>query len=113
MTKTAVTMAVAATLDCLNRSDREANGLYFATTTAPYKEKQGAAIIASAVDLNKECHTGDFTNSLRAGSIAMKSAVDAVKSGSAENIIVTASDCRIGCAPRADLNNSLAMGLQP
>ena len=62
-----VTMAVAATLDCLSRSDSEVIGLYFATTTASYKEKQGAAIIASVVDLNKECHAGDFTNSLRAG----------------------------------------------
>ncbi len=54
----AVTMAVAATLDCLNRSDKKVNGLYFATTTAPYKEKQSAAIIARATDLNRECHTG-------------------------------------------------------
>ena len=104
-----VTMAVDATLDCLNRSDRKVNGLYFATTTAPYREKQGAAIIASAVDLNKECHTGDFTNSLRAGSVAMKSAVDAVKSGSAECIIVTASDCRIG-APQGRFEQLLGDG---
>jgi 3-hydroxy-3-methylglutaryl CoA synthase len=114
-----VTMAVAATLDCMSRSDREVdpagiisnrvNGLYLATTTAPYKEKQGAAIIASAVDLNKECHTGDFTNSLRAGSVAMKSAVDAVKSGPANHIIVTASDCRMG-APKGRFEQLLGDG---
>ncbi len=105
----AVTMAVAATLDCLNRSDKKVNGLYFATTTAPYKEKQSAAIIASAVDLNRECITGDFTNSLRAGSFAMKSAVDAVKSGSAEHILVIASDCRIG-APQGRFEQILGDG---
>ena len=104
-----VTMAVAAALDCLSRSDREVNGLYLATTTAPYKEKQGAAIIASAIDSNKECHTGDFTNSLRAGSIAMKSAADAVKSGSAKHIIVTASDCRMG-APQGRFEKLLGDG---
>jgi 3-hydroxy-3-methylglutaryl CoA synthase len=104
-----VTMAVAATLDCLSRSEREVNGLYFATTTAPYKEKQGAAMIASVVDLRKECHTGDFTNSLRAGSIAMKSAVDAVNSGSAKHIIVTASDCRMG-APQGRFEQLLGDG---
>ena len=93
-----VTMAVATTLDCMRRSDGEVNGLSLATTTAPYKEKQAAAIIASAVDLAKECHTADFTNSLRASTIAIKSAIDAVKSGTAENVIVTASDCRLGAA---------------
>jgi hydroxymethylglutaryl-CoA synthase len=104
-----VTMAVAATLDCMNRSDRKVDGLYFATTTAPYREKQSAAIIASAADFNRECHTADFTDSLRAGSIAMKSALDAVKSGSAEHVIVTASDCRMG-APQGRFEQLLGDG---
>jgi 3-hydroxy-3-methylglutaryl CoA synthase len=109
-----LTMAVAATMDCLKRSGREIkpaeiNGLFLATTTAPYKEKQGAAIIASAADFNKACHTGDFTNSLRAGSVAMKSAVDAVKSGSAKHIIVTASDCRMA-APQGRFEQLLGDG---
>lgn len=91
-----VTMAVAATLDCMRQSQGEANGLFLATTTAPYKEKQAAAIIASAADLPQECHTADFTNSLRASTIAIKSAVDAVNSGSAENVIVAAADTRLG-----------------
>jgi hydroxymethylglutaryl-CoA synthase len=94
----AITMAVAAALDCLERGAGEVNGLYLATTSAPYREKQSAAIIASAVDLSRECHTADFTDSLRASTIAIKSAIDAVKSGSAENIVVTASDCRLGAA---------------
>ncbi len=93
-----VTMAVAATLDCLARRESEVNGFSLATTTAPYKEKQSAAIIASAADLSGECHTADFTDSLRALTIAVKSAIDAVKSGSARNVVVTASDCRMGAA---------------
>jgi 3-hydroxy-3-methylglutaryl CoA synthase len=93
-----ITMAVAATLDCMSRVNNEVNGLSLATTTAPYKEKQAAAVIAGAVDLASECHTADFTNSLRASTIAMKSAVDAIKSGSAKNIIITAADCRLGAA---------------
>jgi hydroxymethylglutaryl-CoA synthase len=92
----AATMAVAASLDCMTRNPEEADGLYLATTTAPYKEKQAAALIASAVDLKRESHTADFTNSLRSGSIAMRSAMDAIKSGSAKNVLVTASDCRLG-----------------
>ena len=46
-----LTMAVAAASECISGSDKAADGLYLATTTAPYKEKQGAAIVASAVDL--------------------------------------------------------------
>ena len=90
----AITMAVAATLDCIDGSGKDINALYFATTTAPYKEKQSAATIAGATDLGRECHTADFTNSLRAGTIALKAAVDAVKGGTAKQAIVTAVDCR-------------------
>jgi hydroxymethylglutaryl-CoA synthase len=104
-----VTMAVAAALDCLGRNSEEADGLYFATTTAPYKEKQGAAIIASAIDIKRESHTADFTNSLRAGSIAMRAAADAVKNGSAKNILVVASDCRPG-APQGKYEQLLGDG---
>jgi hydroxymethylglutaryl-CoA synthase len=104
-----LTMAVAAALDCLSRSAEEADGLYFATTTAPYNEKQGAAIIASAVDLKRNSRTGDFANSLRAGSFALKSALDAVKSGSANNIMIVGSDCRLG-APQGKFEQLLGDG---
>jgi hydroxymethylglutaryl-CoA synthase len=91
-----ITMAVAAAMDCLNGSEEQPQGLNFATTTSPYREKQGAAVIASAIDLNRECLTADFANSLRAGTIALRSAVDAVQSGSATSVMIAASDCRLG-----------------
>ena len=93
-----ITMGVAAAFDGMQQGRVTPDGLFFATTTAPYKEKQSAAIIASAIDVNKECYTSDLTNSLRAGSIAVKSAMDAVKSGSLKNVMVIASDCRLGAA---------------
>jgi len=89
-----ITMAVAAALDCLGRYHGEPDGLYLATTTNPYREKQGAAIVASAIDLKKEIIAADFTNSLRSASSAVRSALDAVKSGSARNVLVAASDTR-------------------
>src|SRR3989338_7758831 len=50
-----VTMAVEAGVDCLKGIDREQiDGLYFASTTSPYKEKQSAAIVAEALDLRRE-----------------------------------------------------------
>jgi hydroxymethylglutaryl-CoA synthase len=91
-----LTMALAAALGCLKNGPRQTDGLFFASTTSPYKEKQAAAILAAAADLPKETRTADFTDSLRAATIAIHSAADAVKSGTAENIIVAASDFRMG-----------------
>lgn len=92
-----ITMAVAAAMDCLNGLDREAiEGLYYASTTSPYKEKLAAPIIAMAIDLRRDIITADFANSLRAGTSAFKAAIDAVKAGSAKKVMVAASDCRLG-----------------
>jgi len=95
-----VTMAVAAALDCLKRCGGGVSGLSLATTTAPYKEKQSAAIIASAADLPQECRTADLTDSLRAGTSALKTAIDAVNAGGG-NYMVVASDSRLGAAQGA------------
>jgi hydroxymethylglutaryl-CoA synthase len=92
-----VTMAVAASIDCLTGTDRnKVGGLYFATTTPPYRERQGAGIIATALDLRPDIRAGDFTDSLKAGTHALLAACDAVKAGSEKNIVVCASDCRLG-----------------
>ena len=92
-----MTMAVAAASDCLNGIDgKTVDGLYFASTTSPYKEKLGAATVAMAADLRRDIITADFANSLRAGTGAFKSAIDAVKAGSAKQVMVTAADCRLG-----------------
>jgi 3-hydroxy-3-methylglutaryl CoA synthase len=97
-----VTMAVEAVIDCLKDIDRKnIDGLYFASSTAPFREKQCAAIIAAAADLEREIVTIDFGNSLRSGTNALKAAFDAVSSGSAQNIVVAASDCRIAY-PKSD-----------
>jgi hydroxymethylglutaryl-CoA synthase len=91
-----VTMAVAAVRECQRRGVENAEGLYFASTTAPYQEKQSAAIIASVVGLDRKCATADFANSLKSGTTAMKSALDAVKGKSSKQVLVVASDCRMG-----------------
>jgi len=102
-----ITMAVAAVLDCLNGVDREkADGLYFATTTSPYKEHLGATTVAMAADLRRNISTADFANSLRAGTSALKSAIDAVQAGSAKQIMVAAADCRLGTPGSAIEQNS-------
>ena len=92
-----LTMAVAAGSDCLAGIDPSSiDGVYFATTTAPYDEKQCAGIIAAALDLRTDINTADFTGSLRAATTAVRAAADAVDSGSAGSILVVAADCRLG-----------------
>ncbi|MDY7032666.1 MAG: OB-fold domain-containing protein [Thermodesulfobacteriota bacterium] len=94
-----VTMSVAASIDCLTGMDRKKiDGAYFATTTSPYKERQCAEIIATALDLRSDIRTADLTDSVKSGTTALISALDAVKAGSAKNTLVCAADCRIGKA---------------
>ena len=60
-----ITMSVAACLDCLGNMDRQqVDGLFLATTTSPFREKQAAAIVARAVDLRPDALTTDYVNSL-------------------------------------------------
>jgi 3-hydroxy-3-methylglutaryl CoA synthase/uncharacterized OB-fold protein len=92
-----VTMAVAAANDCLNGVDRGTiDGLYFATTTSSYKEKLEASIVAMGADLREDIFTADFAQSLRAGTSALRAAIDAIKAGSAKEVMVAAADCRLG-----------------
>ena len=58
-----VTMAVAAGLDCLAGIPRDTvDGVLFASTSYPYKEKLGASIIAKALDLRRKAREeGMFT----------------------------------------------------
>lgn len=105
-----VTMAVAAGQDCLRGLDRrQVDALYFATTSSPYLEQQGAALVAEALDLRKDIFATDITNNLRAGTIALRMAADAVAAGSARQALVVAADSRLG-APRGDLERSLGDG---
>lgn len=105
-----VTMAVAAVMDCLNGVDRDAiDGLFFASTTSPYREKQAAATVAVASDLRQDILTADFANSLRAGTNTLRSAADAVSAGSAGQVMVAAADIRLG-APGSAFEQSFGDG---
>jgi len=91
-----VTMAVAAARDCLNKIDPpRIDALYFATTTAPYKEKQSAALIAAVLACDPQTQTLDFGNSLRSGTSAISAAVNAVAGGSVLTALVCISDMRL------------------
>jgi hydroxymethylglutaryl-CoA synthase len=104
-----VTMAVAAALDAVKRGGSDISGLFLATTTASYREKMSAAIVAAAADLPEECHTADFADSLRSGAAALKSAIDAVNAGSAKKMMVVTADSRQGAA-KGNLEQNLGDG---
>jgi hydroxymethylglutaryl-CoA synthase len=92
-----LTMAVAAAIDCIGNSDRELiDGLYFASTTSPYREKLVATTLGLAADLRTDILTADITDTLRCGTSALRMAADTVKAGSAKRVLVTTSDRRLG-----------------
>jgi hydroxymethylglutaryl-CoA synthase len=92
-----LSMAVSAGFNCLRGGDpAAAEGLYFASTTCPYREGESASIIAAALDLPPTLRTADFSNSLKAGTSAILSACDSVKAGSMRGVLVCAADCRVG-----------------
>ncbi|MFA4837806.1 MAG: 3-oxoacyl-[acyl-carrier-protein] synthase III C-terminal domain-containing protein, partial [Dehalococcoidia bacterium] len=90
-----VTMAVAASRDCLGDLGRDkVDGLYFATTTAPYRDRQDGAIVATALDLRQNVRAADFADTAKSGTTGLLAACDAVASGSVKNIMLCAADCR-------------------
>lgn len=105
-----ITMAVEAVLDSLRGMNREqVDGLYFATDSPPYLEKQSASIIRSATDLREDILTFDIAHSIRGAGSAMKAAMDSVKAGSAKRVVVAAAESRLP-PPNSDLELSLGDG---
>jgi hydroxymethylglutaryl-CoA synthase len=101
-----ITMAVEAVRDLLAGEEGSAvDGLWFASTTPPYLEKQASAVIAAAADLRHDIRTADYCNTTKAATSALLTAVDVVKAGSAANIIITSADTRL--APPKSANERL------
>jgi 3-hydroxy-3-methylglutaryl CoA synthase len=94
-------MAIEAVRELLTgREGSEIDGLSFASTTSPYKEKQASALIATVADLRHDVRTADYTNSLRSATTALRAALDAIEAGSAARLIVAAADTRLA-APKS------------
>ena len=90
-----ITMAVAASRDCLNGMDKQRlDALYLASTTPPFADRQNAGIVSAALNLKDDLITADHTSSQKAATTALITAFESVKSGERKNILVTASDRR-------------------
>jgi 3-hydroxy-3-methylglutaryl CoA synthase len=105
-----VTMAVASLRDALAGMDPETiDALYFASTTQPYAEKQSATTVAWGANLRTDIFTVDCTDSLRAGTNALRLALDSVRAGSAKRVAVVASDARLA-QPRSAFERTFGDG---
>ncbi|HSW35425.1 MAG TPA: hypothetical protein VLH18_02365 [Candidatus Limnocylindrales bacterium] len=92
-----ITMAVEAGSRCMrNFKADDLEAVYFATTTAPFKERQNANLVAGALGAQEEIRSADFGGSLKAGTTALLSALEFIGSGSGKSAIVCAADCRLG-----------------
>src|SRR5215471_19068338 len=106
----ALTMGVAAAIECLRGLDRRTiDGVLFASTSFAFKEKQGAAIIAKALDLRRDVLTADLGDSLRAGTGALRAAADSIRAGSGKRVLVVIGDTRMA-APRSAMEANLGDG---
>ena len=106
----AITMAVAAAVDALRGIDRATvDAVLFASTSYAFKEKQGAAIIAKALDLRRDVQTADVGDTLRAGTNALRMGLDTIKAGSASRVLVVAADVRMA-APRTPMESNIGDG---
>lgn len=105
----AFTMAVEAASVCLGDARGGIGGVYFASTSSPYWEKQIASFIATACDLPREISSADFGGSARAGVSAMMAAANAVKAGAAGRMLVAAAEARLA-DPESELEGVLGDG---
>jgi 3-hydroxy-3-methylglutaryl CoA synthase/NAD(P)-dependent dehydrogenase (short-subunit alcohol dehydrogenase family)/putative sterol carrier protein len=91
----AITMAVASSRDCLTEKDKQAiDGVYLASTTLPFADRQNAGILSTALNLKDNILTSDFTSSQKAGTTALVTGLETLKGGERKNILVTAADRR-------------------
>jgi 3-hydroxy-3-methylglutaryl CoA synthase/uncharacterized OB-fold protein len=92
-----ITMAVAAGNDALTGIERSrVGGVYFASTTMPYKERLNAGIVTAALGLRDHVRAADFSGGLKAGTTALLAALEGVESKGADSILVCSSDSRLG-----------------
>ena len=89
-----VTMAVEAARNCLGDKDRtDIGGVYMASTSYPFQDRQNAGIVADALNLSSSLQTLDLSSSMRAGTSGLIMAHQAAKGG-AGKILLSASEKR-------------------
>ncbi|RUA03258.1 MAG: 3-hydroxy-3-methylglutaryl CoA synthase, partial [Candidatus Neomarinimicrobiota bacterium] len=102
----AVTMAVEAARDALGSTGRDGDviqGLYLASTSLPFQDRQNAGIVAEALHLGHSLRTLDITGSQRAGTSALVTALQTVAGGGGPVLVVGAEKRRTKAASPLEL----------
>ena len=90
----AITMAVEASRDCLaSHKAEDVRNIYFASTTHPFKDRQNAGVIGTALNVEQNLSATDIGGSLKAGTSALIAGLNASKEGAPT--LVTAADKRM------------------
>ena len=105
----ALTMAVEACLACGDGEAPPTDAVYFASTSAPYLEKQIASVVATVLDLPRATAVADFAGSLRTAAGALRAALDGVAAGSLGRALAVAADARVA-EPESALEVQLGDG---
>ncbi|MFC3229938.1 hydroxymethylglutaryl-CoA synthase family protein [Marinibaculum pumilum] len=91
-----VTMAVEAGRDCLTGIDPAMiGGLALASTTLPFADRQNAAIVATALGLDRQVASADIAGSQRAALAALRAALGQVAVQPGRGALCVASEHRI------------------
>jgi hydroxymethylglutaryl-CoA synthase len=87
-----ITMATEAARHCLGPTPATPASLFLASTTMPFADRQNSAVVATALDLPTSTHTADLGHSQRAGTSALKLALEMASDGPR---LVAAADMRL------------------
>src|SRR5215216_4378572 len=100
-----VTMAVEASRDCLTSHKAEdVRSLYFASTTQPFKDRQNAGVIGTALSIEQNLLASDVGGSLKAGTSALIAGLNASKNGGGPALVAAADKRMARVASSGELN---------
>ncbi|MSP75882.1 MAG: hydroxymethylglutaryl-CoA synthase family protein [Rhodospirillaceae bacterium] len=89
-----ITMAVEASRDCLaSHKAEDVRNIYFASTTHPFKDRQNAGVIGTALNVEQNLSATDIGGSLKAGTSALIAGLNASRDGAPS--LVAAADKRM------------------
>ncbi|MFP4572989.1 MAG: SDR family NAD(P)-dependent oxidoreductase [Desulfobacterales bacterium] len=91
----ALTMSVEASRSCIKDKEKDRiNGIYLASTSLPFADRQNAGIVSTALNLREDISSADFTASQKAGTTALVTAMESVCGSEDKKVLITAADCR-------------------
>ena len=100
-----LTLAVEAGRDCLGEQRDSIAALHLASTTAPFADRQNAALVAGALGLDERIGTLDIGASQRAGTSGLVNAFASAKAGKGPVLLIAAEDRLARAGGAAELRN--------